>query len=242
MRTSAPLSWKGLTLSAAFHGVAFVAAGWILLEPAEVGVKEAPVTAEFQMLADVPSISTPTLDAVPVEGSRDTTETPDEMTEADRVGEMPREEIPAETGIPLPVASKQPLGDPIPAGSPSIVASSRSPRVPHRSAPHHSAVAHRGATDVLPDYLNNPPPQYPESSRLAGEQGAVLVRAEVSSSGQVNRVSLAHSSGYPPLDRAALEAVALWKFRPASAAGISMDSEVAVPVRFELHDGANRNP
>lgn len=241
MKTDGSLSWKGLTLSMAFHGAAFVAAGWVLMKPAEVGVREAPVTAEFQVLADAPSLPAPASDARPADHSGEIIPAVDEgMEEGGRSWETPGEAIPTETGSSMPVAASL-IAAPIPAGSPSRVPPPMSSRAPRRSAPHPAA-GHRGATDVLPDYLNNPPPRYPEGSRLAGEQGVVLVRAVVGSSGDVRRVSMARSSGYPALDRAALEAVERWKFRPASAAGIAMDSDVAVPVRFELHAGSTRNP
>ena len=151
------------------------------------------------------------------------------------------EEFLPESLAPLePVPKDLPDPNPLPAAiapatpeTKSAATSTRSHRHIH-SSQQSPSVAKRGAKNILPDYLNNPPPTYPESSRLAREQGVVLVHAVVDSSGSVSRVSLAASSGHPALDRAALEAVARWKFQPAALAGCPMASEIAVPVRFEL--------
>ena len=61
-----------------------------------------------------------------------------------------------------------------------------------------------------------------------------MVKAWVASTGEVCRVEVAHSSGHVALDRAAVKAVARWKFRPATIAGVAMASEVTVPIRFQL--------
>jgi protein TonB len=249
VKSDAAFSWKGLTLSAALHGAAFAAVGLVLLKPAQVGTREAPVTAELEVLSDVaptPSLAT----AEPSErDSKVIPEIHDEMPVPDRLEEMTQkqsqEEPPVETALPVAVAKEQSLADPIPAANIPAAHVPSASRPAHRSVPHPAAVVQRGARNVQPDYLNNSPPQYPESSRLSGEQGVVLVRAGVATTGQVTRVELARSSGHSALDRAAVEAVGGWKFRPASAAGIAMTSEVIVPVRFELHEGKSgtiRNP
>jgi len=249
VKTDTALSWKGFALSASLHGAVFAAAGLVLLQPAQVGTQESTVTAEFQVLSDV----APTLSMAPAEPSvadfKATPENHDEMPVTDGDEETPQEvipqEIPVETGVPLPVAKELPVAEAIPAGSLPVVPPPSPSRTTRRSVPHPAAVANCGARSILPDYLNNPAPRYPESSRLAGEKGVVLVRAGIGTTGEVSRVELARSSGYPELDHAAVEAVKGWKFRPASAAGIAMASEVTVPVRFELHQGNSgtiRNP
>jgi periplasmic protein TonB len=213
------------------------------MKPAQVGTQEAPITAEFQVLSDTQEVSSSTPAAAAAEESNAIPEPHASLPLTDGVEQMALEVIPVEAGIST--SHEQNPVDPIPAKRPLNV-STPSPAPPaHRSVPHPVARARRGAKNVLPDYLNNPPPQYPESSRISGEQGVVLVRAMVGTSGDVTRVSLSQSSGYPALDRAAVEAVKGWKFHPASAAGIAMTSEVTVPVRFQLHEGkvgTIRNP
>jgi TonB family protein len=244
MKTEAALSWKGLAFSAVLHGSAFAAAGLVLMRPAQVGTQEAPVTADFQVLSEIPLESTSpsaTASEALVADSTEITETDKETHE-----EMSLNESAIEEELPLPMPKEQVAQNPIPTGgAPKISASSPS-RQPHHALTHPASAANAsGAKNILPDYLSNPPPRYPESSRLAGEQGVVLVRVDVATSGNVNRVLLGRSSGYPALDRAAVEAVKGWKFHPASAAGIAMTSEVTVPVRFELREGKAamiRNP
>ncbi len=81
---------------------------------------------------------------------------------------------------------------------------------------------------------SNPPPRYPEEARRNGQQGVVLISAQVEADGRPSRVTLKQSSGFPLLDAAALEAVGKWTFEPARAGGLSASSRVDVPVRFAL--------
>ncbi|WP_313952842.1 TonB family protein, partial [Accumulibacter sp.] len=53
------------------------------------------------------------------------------------------------------------------------------------------------------DYLRNPPPVYPESSRRLGEEGRVLLRIRVSAQGLPTSVEIKQSSGFRRLDEAA---------------------------------------
>ena len=89
-------------------------------------------------------------------------------------------------------------------------------------------------TTAIPDYLRNPPPPYPRESRLAGEQGMVLLAVSLDAYGAVQSLAIEQSSGFPRLDTAALHAVKLWKFRPAKVAGVSISSSIQVPVKFVL--------
>jgi protein TonB len=83
--------------------------------------------------------------------------------------------------------------------------------------------------------LHNEPPEYPEESRVAREQGVVILQVEVTAAGEPANVSILQSSGYFRLDQAARHAVQHWKFHPAMTAGIPVSCEADVPVRFELH-------
>jgi protein TonB len=52
-------------------------------------------------------------------------------------------------------------------------------------------------------------------SRRLGEQGRVLVRVFVDTSGAAAQIELRESSGHPRLDDAAASAVRRWRFVPA---------------------------
>jgi protein TonB len=82
--------------------------------------------------------------------------------------------------------------------------------------------------------LRNPKPPYPISSRENGEQGAVMLYACITDHGKVERVDLAQSSGYPALDRSALNTIRHWSFRPAQESGKSIPMCYRLPIRFLL--------
>lgn len=95
----------------------------------------------------------------------------------------------------------------------------------------------RGAiTEVLPHYLQNPPPVYPRRARERGEQGTVLLEVEVLSSGRCGTINVLSSSGYALLDQAALSAVRSWVFRPARRWNQAVSFWVEIPMTFRLVD------
>ena len=82
----------------------------------------------------------------------------------------------------------------------------------------------------------NPWPRYPAAARRRGVEGQVLVQVAVSAEGKVEGVELLRSSGNSLLDRAALEALARWRFEPARAAGQPVAGTLEIPVTFRLTD------
>ena len=90
-------------------------------------------------------------------------------------------------------------------------------------------------TMAKPDYLRNPPPQYPAESRKLREQGVVLLKVAVTAAGRAAEVQLQRSSGYARLDEAALRAVRRWEFKPARVGVTAVACAVEVPVRFGLN-------
>jgi TonB family protein len=90
--------------------------------------------------------------------------------------------------------------------------------------------------------LRNPKPPYPISSKENGEQGAVMLRACISHHGIVERVDLAQSSGYPALDRSALNTVRHWHFSPAQESGKPIPMCYRLPIRFLLSSSALSSP
>ncbi len=89
---------------------------------------------------------------------------------------------------------------------------------------------------AAPYYRTNPPPEYPIPSRRRGEEGVVFLTVVVQTSGLPASVSLHRSSGFPLLDRAALDAVRGWSFEPARVGGVPVSSTVVIPVRFSLSE------
>jgi protein TonB len=88
--------------------------------------------------------------------------------------------------------------------------------------------------EARPDYLINPPPPYPVSARRRGLQGTVLLRVNVSETGNVASLRISRSSGYDLFDRAALNAVRKWKFSPRRLGGIATPGIVEVPIQFKI--------
>lgn len=83
-------------------------------------------------------------------------------------------------------------------------------------------------------YLDNPPPRYPPISRRLGEQGRVLLRVEVSASGDPLAVLVHQGSGFSRLDQSAVDAVRAWRFVPARRGQQAVTEWVVVPVVFSL--------
>ena len=83
-------------------------------------------------------------------------------------------------------------------------------------------------------YLRRDPPRYPERARTLGQQGTVVLHAEVLPNGYSQHLKVAVSSGHQLLDGAAIAAVKKWQFAPAYAQGNPVAHWVSVPVRFTL--------
>lgn len=125
----------------------------------------------------------------------------------------------------LPAPREQPavasIADAVPAVSPSSASSPGSDRL------------------VLPYFqsgtADNPLPEYPGLSRMRRESGVVVLRVFVTAEGRPGEVRLAQSSGFPRLDRAAVQAVSeRWRFKPARRGEAPVAEWVQVPLEFRL--------
>ena len=85
-------------------------------------------------------------------------------------------------------------------------------------------------------YGTNPPPPYPSTARRRGWEGEVLLLVNVTTQGEVDKVTVHQSSGYQILDRAALNAVYRWEFQAAQKNGRAVAGQVMVPIRFSIKD------
>lgn len=92
----------------------------------------------------------------------------------------------------------------------------------------------RPDVEAKPNYLKNPEPDYPELARRRHQEGLVVLVVKVTAQGRAERVEIKKSSGFSLLDDAALEAVRDWEFQPARLGALALESEIEVPVRFEL--------
>lgn len=129
---------------------------------------------------------------------------------------------------PKPVEKpKVPVAEPVEASAPTQPAATQevAASTPVKEQPLIQATA---------DYLNNPKPSYPRASKRLGEEGEVRLRVQVSKGGQVLAVQLKRSSGYERLDKAAIESVQQWRFKPATRGDEALESWVEVPVKFVL--------
>ena len=90
--------------------------------------------------------------------------------------------------------------------------------------------------EAMPDYRNNPLPEYPFIARQKHWQGVVWLLVDVSAEGLVEDVDVERSCGYRALDRSARKTVQRWEFTPAMRAGLPVESQVRIPVRFSLED------
>jgi protein TonB len=100
------------------------------------------------------------------------------------------------------------------------------------------AVCAHATVDTTDPSVIHAPIKYPASAVSAGEEGTVLVEAEVDINGRAVGAKISRSSGHADLDAAALRSVAGWSFAPAVKDGKPMVQQVVVPVRFHLNRDA----
>jgi periplasmic protein TonB len=203
------------------HGVLFGVAAVVLSHPS--GNPRAPETVEVEVVAARPD---PIADAAPA-AARASDSKPTLASPPPRIV-RPQRRL-ATLDEPSAMAGLVgPAGDVV---NPSV--SAPPPAAPVWLHPMESGGT---AATAKPRYRTNPVPEYPIPSRRRREEGIVLLNVAVDESGKPSNISLNHSSGYPLLDRAAVDAVRRWTFEPARAGGVPMFSQVVVPVRFSLSE------
>ena len=69
------------------------------------------------------------------------------------------------------------------------------------------------------------------------ETGKVLLRVYVNVEGRAEQIDIQVSSGFPRLDKAAIEAVKQWRFVPARQGEQPVAARVNVPITFQLSNG-----
>ena len=82
--------------------------------------------------------------------------------------------------------------------------------------------------------ISAPVPQYPMMSRRLREQGTVVLSVLVGTDGNVAEISVARSSGFARLDKAALAAVRRWRWSPFVRNGAAVEVRGPVYIPFVL--------
>ncbi len=90
--------------------------------------------------------------------------------------------------------------------------------------------------DIIPprpdSRFRNLPPAYPMEAMRHRQEGTVRLVVHVSTEGVPILVELASSSGHPSLDKAALDAVGRWRFRPAVGAAGPLPFDYPLDIHF----------
>ncbi len=97
-----------------------------------------------------------------------------------------------------------------------------------------SALRDTGQTGVTVGTLvKKAPPQYPILSKVAREQGVVVLAATIGVDGRMHDIEVL-SSPSALLGRSALEAVRQWEYKPYLLNGVAVEVETVVNVTFSL--------
>ncbi len=244
-----PSVLASVALHAALGGAAFGLAG-----------TPAPVSRPAELAAMWSSDATGPMDAMEVPPPPDVAPKPEEVPVAEPVEVLPPPEedltlpdaggdeppVLADRGPGLPPVGvrRTPLATPAPvaaqpaaasAANPVVAASSPAPAAPLSTRP--PSAASRAGTRVNRDasaFATNAPPVYPAEALRNGWEGTVLVEIRTDAMGGVESVALARSSGYPPLDEAALVAARAWRFSPRLVEGVPAPDWFQKPVVFTL--------
>jgi TonB family protein len=113
--------------------------------------------------------------------------------------------------------------------------SSSSPAAAAASESAEATMAHRGVDRGPAPASANAPPVYPEEARRRRQAGVVIVHVAIGADGAVQSATLKRTSGFALLDEAAVKAVRVWRFTPATVAGgAAIACEADVPVEFVL--------
>jgi len=221
-----------LLAATAVHGALFAVAAVVLSHGAARDAVAQPIPVEVEVVAPRPdSIADPgpAVTAAP-------SPKPESAPGRPRIARRSREMASVSNSTPSPPAEPSAVAD-----APTVSMAAPSP--PQASAPATgvrasapTAPSGDGALSAEPRYRTKPNPDYPIPSKRRREEGTVLVNVQVQADGSPAAVSLNRSSGYPLLDRAALDAVRRSTFEPELAAGVPVASLHVVRLRFSLDD------
>ena len=223
-----------LLLSLALH-----AAGWLLHGEAQPPALSAAQTREAPQVLRLAAVLQQAAPA-PVK----LTEQPQPQPQPQRQAVVPRKSPAPKPVVQAPVAKAKPAvaaqptqNQPVQAQPAEATRQSAAVRAAAQAAPA-KPVATKPVAEVLsrkPSFREPPrQPVYPSQARRRNQQGVVLVEVRLDERGQQRSLNVLRSSGVDSLDRAALEAVAKWRFRPETTGGQAVPSRVQIPIQFAL--------
>jgi protein TonB len=106
------------------------------------------------------------------------------------------------------------------------------PPTPTPEPPKPTGPVRVGGQIKAPTKVANAPPVYPDIAKQARVQGAVVLEATISPSGDVTNVKVVR--GIPLLNEAAVEAVRQWRYTPTLLNGVPVPVIMTVTVNFRL--------
>ena len=223
-----------LLLSLALH-----AAGWLLHGEAQPPALSAAQTREAPQVLRLAAVLQQ-VEPAPAKLS----EQPQPQPQPQRQAVVPRKSPAPKPVVQAPVAKAKPAvaaqptqNQPVQAQPAEATRQSAAVRAAAQAAPA-KPVATKPVAEVLsrkPSFREPPrQPNYPSLARRRNQQGVVLVEVRLDERGQQRSLNVLRSSGVESLDRAALEAVAKWRFRPETTGGQAVPSRVQIPIQFAL--------
>lgn len=228
-----PIVRRGLLGAVIFF---HVGAGYALtqIEPAKIVVGDsAPLEVSFvtpdapRQVEIPPPPEDPPLPDLPPPPIDIAVAPPDDLPPPEFPVEKPK---PPEPPKPKPAPPKvvQPPHPPTPTPAPAAESqASSAPVAPRATGPQTVDASQVGV-------LTPASPIYPIRSRRAGDQGKVMVKVLIDTSGRPAQVLLQTSSGHPELDEAALSGVRAARFRPFTRSGAAEPVWVLYPINFAL--------
>jgi protein TonB len=115
---------------------------------------------------------------------------------------------------------------------PHVIDVPRTAPVAPRPVPPPTVASAAPATMPVP--VSSPSPRYPQRALRRNETGTVRLAVDVGADGVPSDVRVESSSQSRDLDKAAMEAVRKWRFRPAMRGGQAVAETIVVPVEFKL--------
>ena len=220
--------WAGALLALGLHALIAFGLPKAIVTPAEFSMQTQSDSVEVELIEKQAEAAAPELPQPPPPTPVVVPETPPPapIPEVREIPMAPPPPAPPLEAKPAPPPPK-PVKAPAPAQPAAATSKAANPVTPA------GAAGASGATS-RPSALYNPPPSYPNESKRANEEGAVLLSVQVNAAGRADSITVSKSSGFQRLDRAASEAVRRWKFKPATRNGEPIATIVDVPIVFRL--------